>query len=70
MVSMVDTREILERLEEQQRQERIKRFKGLVKMTFKDLRNLIKMAKNSGMDLEKVTLGEVLKQAGTPRTEL
>lgn len=61
MVSMVDTREILERLEEQQRQERIKRFKGLVKMTFKDLRNLIKMAKNSGMDLEKVTLGEVLK---------
>ena len=61
MVSMVDTREILERLEEQQRQERIKKFKGLVKMTFKDLRNLIKMAKNSGMDLEKVTLGEVLK---------
>lgn len=62
MVSMVDTREILERLEEQQRQERIKKFKGLVKMTFKDLRNLIKMAKNSGMDLEKVTLGEVLKR--------
>lgn len=61
MVSMVDTREILERLEEQQRQERIKNFKGLVKMTFKDLRNLIKMAKNSGMDLEKTTISEVLK---------
>lgn len=61
MVSMVDTREILERLEEQQRQERIKKFKGLVKMTFKDLRNLIKMAKNSGVDLEKTTISEVLK---------
>lgn len=31
-------------------------------MTFKDLRNLIKIAKNSGMDLEKVTLTEVLKE--------
>lgn len=61
MVSMVDTREILERLEEQQRQERIKKFKGLIKMTFKDLRNLIKMAKNSGVDLEKTTISEVLK---------
>lgn len=58
---MVNINELLEELEEQQRQERIKKFKGLIKMTFKDLRNLIKMAKNSGMDLEKVTLGEVLK---------
>lgn len=30
-------------------------------MTLRDLRNLIKMAKNSGMDLTKVTLNEVLK---------
>lgn len=58
---MVDAREILEKLEEQQRQERIKKFKGLIKMTFKDLRNLIKMAKNSGVDLEKTTISEVLK---------
>ena len=61
MVSMVDTKEILEKLEEQQRQEKIKKFKGLIKMTFKDLRNLIKMAKNSGVDLEKTTISEVLK---------
>lgn len=61
MVSMVDTREILEKLEEQQRQEKIKKLKGLIKMTFKDLRNLIKMAKNSGVDLEKTTISEILK---------
>lgn len=61
MVSMVDTKEILEKLEELQRQEKIKKFKGLIKMTFKDLRNLIKMAKNSGVDLEKTTISEVLK---------
>ncbi len=61
MVSMVDTKEILEKLEEQQRQEKIKKFKGLIKMTFKDLRNLIKMARNSGVDLEKTTISEVLK---------
>lgn len=30
-------------------------------MRLKDLRNLIEMVKNSGMDLKKVTLGEVLK---------
>lgn len=58
---MVNINELLEELEEQQRQERIKKFKGLVKMTFKDLRNLIKMAKNSGVDLEKTTISEVLK---------
>ena len=58
---MVNINELFEELEEQQRQERIKKFKGLVKMTFKDLRNLIKMAKNSGVDLEKTTISEVLK---------
>lgn len=59
---MVDTREILERLEEQQRQERIKKFKGLVKMTYKDLQNLIKMVKNSGIeDIKLVDLKKVLR---------
>ena len=61
MVSMVDIAEILEKLEEQQRQEKRKKIKEWLKMTFKDLRNLIKMAKNSGMDLEKTTISEVLK---------
>ena len=61
MVAMVDTREILERLEEQQRQEKIKKFKGLVKMTFKDLFNLIKMVKNSGIeDIKKSELKKIL----------
>lgn len=59
MVAMVDTREILERLEEQQRQEKIKKFKGLVKMTFKDLFNLIKMVKNSG--IEDIKISELKK---------
>ena len=59
MVAMVDTREILERLEEQQRQEKIKKFKGLVKMTFKDLFNLIKMVKNSG--IEDIKMSELKK---------
>ena len=59
MVAMVDTREILERLEEKQRQERIKKFKGLVKMTFKDLFNLIKMVKNSG--IEDIKMSELKK---------
>lgn len=58
---MVDTREIMEKLELEQLQQRKKKLKGVIKMSFKDLRNLIKMAKNSGMDLEKVTLREVLK---------
>lgn len=58
---MIDTKEIFKNLEEQQIKEKRKKVKELVKMTFKDLRNLIKMAKNSGMDLTKVTLNEVLK---------
>ena len=58
---MVNINELLEELEEQQRQERIKNLKEWLKMTFKDLRNLIKMAKNSGIDLEKTTISEVLK---------
>lgn len=58
---MVNINELLQELEEQQRQERIKNLKEWLKMTFKDLRNLIKMAKNSGIDLEKTTISEVLK---------
>lgn len=58
---MVNINELLQELEEQQRQEKRKKIKEWLKMTFKDLRNLIKMAKNSGIDLEKTTISEVLK---------
>lgn len=62
MVSMVDTREILERLEEQQRQEKRKKIKEWLKMTYKDLQNLIKMVKNSGLkDIKLVDLQKVLR---------
>lgn len=59
---MVNINELLQELEEQQRQERIKNFKGLVKMTFKDLFNLIKMVKNSGIeDIKLVDLKKILR---------
>lgn len=58
---MIDTKELFKNLEEQQAKEKRKKVGELVKMTLRDLRNLIKMAKNSGMDLTKVTLNEVLK---------
>lgn len=47
---MVNINELLQELEEQQRQEKRKKIKEWLKMTFKDLFNLIKMLKNSGID--------------------
>lgn len=60
---MVDTKELFEILEQEQREERKRKIKEWVKMRYKDLQNLIKLLKNSGIenikivDLEKVLRG-------------
>ena len=58
---MVDTKEILERLEEKQRQEKIKKIKEWLQMSFKDLERLIKLAQNSGINLKNITISGMLK---------
>ncbi len=60
---MVDTKELFEILEQEQREEKKRKIKEWVKMRYKDLQNLIKLLKNSGIenikivDLEKVFRG-------------
>lgn len=60
---MIDITEILEELENTQRQARKRKIKEWVKMRYRDLQNLIKLLKNSGIeniklvDLEKVLRG-------------
>lgn len=56
---MVNINELLQELEEQQRQEKRKKIKEWLKMTFKDLFNLIKMVKNSG--IEDIKISELKK---------
>lgn len=60
---MIDITEILEELENTQRQARKRKIKEWVKMRYRDLQNLIKLLRNSGIeniklvDLEKVLRG-------------
>lgn len=60
---MVDTKELFEILEQEQREERKRKIKEWIKMRYRDLQNLIKLLKNSGIenikivDLEKVLRG-------------
>ncbi len=60
---MVDTKEIMEKLERETLQQRKRKIKEWIKMRYRDLQNLIKLLKNSGIenikivDLEKVLRG-------------
>ena len=59
---MVDTKELFETLEREQLQEKKRKIKEWLKMTFKDLFNLIKMVKNSGIeDIKLVDLKKILR---------
>lgn len=59
---MLDTKELFETLEREQLQEKKRKIKEWLKMTFKDLFNLIKMVKNSGIeDIKLVDLKKILR---------
>lgn len=57
---MVDTREIMEKLEHERLQQRKNKIRGFLKMTFKDLDRLIKIFLNSGVGLN-IKLSEAMK---------
>lgn len=56
---MVNINELLQELEEQQRQEKRKKIKEWLKMRLEDLKRLMKMLKNSG--IEDIKISELKK---------
>lgn len=59
---MVDTKEIMEKLERETLQQRKRKIKEWVKMRYRDLQNLIKLLRNSGIEnIKLVDLEKVLK---------